>query len=175
MIYEPSDDSFMIKYCISDFVSEGKKVLDVGCGSGILAQEAIDCGAKVLACDINPDAVKFCKKMGIKTIQSDLFSNIPKGERFDLIIFNPPYLPKDELEDEESAVITSGGEKGNEILERFLVSAKNYLSEGGKLLFLASSLTPDVEKILVENDYKFEIIDKKDLFFEKLYVYVANQ
>ncbi len=173
MIYEPAEDSFLLKYAVEDFVSDNTKVLDVGCGSGILAQEAKDCGGNVYAVDINPDAVKFCKKLGIRAIVSDLFSNIPKDDKFDVIIFNPPYLPNDELEDDESAVITSGGEKGNEVLERFIVDSGNFLNSNGKLLFLASSLTPDVEKILIDNDFSFRIVSKKNLFFEELRVYSA--
>ncbi len=173
MIYEPAEDSFLLKYQIENFVTEGMKVLDIGCGSGILAEEAKDCGGDVYAVDINPDAVKFCKKLGIKAKVSDLFSEIPKSDKFDLIIFNPPYLPKDELEDDESALITSGGEKGNEILGRFIIDSDNFLNKGGKLLFLSSSLTPDVENILTNNGFSFKIVDKKDLFFEKLFVYSA--
>ncbi|MEK6918477.1 MAG: HemK2/MTQ2 family protein methyltransferase [Nanoarchaeota archaeon] len=173
MIYEPAEDSFLLKYEISDYVKEGMKVLDVGTGSGILALEAKECGAEVYAVDINQEAVKFCKNLGIKTKQSDLFDNVPESDKFHIIIFNPPYLPKEELEDEESAVITSGGEKGNEIIERFLIGAKNFLVEDGKILFLSSSMTPDVEKILVREGYKFKIVAKQKLFFEELYVYLA--
>ena len=173
MIYEPAEDSFLLKYQIDSFVTDGMRVLDVGTGSGILALEAKDCGADVYAVDINPDAVKFCKNLGIKAKVSDLFSNVPDGDKFDLIIFNPPYLPKDELEDDESAVVTSGGEKGNEILERFLIGAKDYLSNNGSLLFLSSSLTPEVDNILTREGYDFKVVAKEDLFFEKLFVYSA--
>jgi len=173
MIYEPEEDSFLLKYQIEKFVEKGTKVLDMGTGSGILAQEAKECGGKVLAADINPDAIKLCKTMGIKAVISDLFENIPKNTKYDLIIFNPPYLPRDELEDEESAVITSGGEKGNEIIEKFLKQAKNFLSKKGKLLFLVSSLTPETENILKENGYTFEKVSEKNIFFEKLIVYSA--
>ena len=173
MIYEPAEDSFMLKHKISNLVSKGMKVLDMGCGSGILAQEALDCGAEVLAADINPDAVKFCKKLGIKAVVSDLFSNISK-EKFDLITFNPPYLPRDEIEDEESALVTTGGDKGNEILGRFLKEAGNFLNKDGKLLFIASSLTPDVDKLLADNNYNFKVVSEKPLFFEKLRVCLAQ-
>lgn len=173
MIYEPAEDSYLLRGQIPNFVSDKMRVLDVGCGSGILSLEVKECGGDVYAVDINPQAVSFCKSLGIRARVSDLFNNVPNKYKFDLIIFNPPYLPRDEDEDDESALITTGGEDGSEVLERFLTEAKDYLTKGGKLLFLSSSLTPSVEEILNREGYDFRVVDKKDLFFEKLFVYSA--
>ena len=112
MIYEPSEDSFLIEKCVKQF-AEGKSVLDMDTGLGILAEVALTIRAKsVLAADINPEAVANLKQKGIPTRHSDLFSTI--SEKFDLIIFNTPYLPKTKNEDEESETITTGGAKGHE-------------------------------------------------------------
>jgi len=95
-----------------------------------------------------------------------LFSNI-KG-RFDVIIFNPPYLPKDEDEDDEIRVITTGGEKGYEIIERFIKESKNHLDKDGIILIVFSTLTGDVESLIKKYGYKSELLEEKSLFFEKL-------
>ena len=84
----------------------------MGCGSGI--QSLATSKGDVLAVDINPEAVKIVKKLGINAIQSVLFVNVK--DKFDLIIFNPPYLPEEESEDEESKLITTVGKQGFEIL-----------------------------------------------------------
>lgn len=166
MIYEPAEDSLLLKKFIKNYASG--RILDMGTGSGILALEAMKYSKDVEACDINEEAVKSLK---IKAYVSDLFSNV-KG-KFDLIIFNPPYLPLDKREDLETRRITTGGKKGNEILIRFFKNAKKYLNKDGKILIVVSSLTPDVEKIISSNKFKFRILGEEKVFFETLKVYLC--
>ena len=147
------------------------KVLDVGCGGGILARAALSVTPEVLACDINPEAVAACTAQGISAFVSDLFDNVTGT--FDVIIFNPPYLPLDAAEDAESALITTGGLHGIELLERFLSEAKSHLHPGGKILFVCSSLTGDVEELLLRLGYHFLLLDQESHFFETLKVYTA--
>ncbi len=86
---------FLLQY-ISSLSLKGKKFLELGCGSGLIAIAAAKKGALVTASDINPVAVEFLKKncrdnkTEIDVIQSDLFGNIPK-QAFDIIAINPPY------------------------------------------------------------------------------------
>ena len=175
MIYEPSEDSFLIAEYVKRHC-KNKNVLDVGTGSGILAETAIKNGAKeVLAVDINADAVDYCRKKGLKVIKSDLFENV--AGKFDLIVFNPPYLPADEREDSESALTTTGGEEGDEILIRFFSCVKSYLSKNGIVLVLISSLTPRkriLEKIR-KNGLKKVKIGEKKLFMERLEVWKVKK
>jgi len=170
MIYEPGEDSFLIGNFLKD-LCKNKSVLDVGAGSGYLAEIAMKNGArKVDAIDINEESVDVCKKKGIHAWQSDLFSNVE--DSYDLIVFNPPYLPKDLDEDEESALITTGGERGSEILERFFLDVRNYLNEKGKILIVISSLT-GVDNLLFDG-FDFKLLGKKKLFFETLKVYLLG-
>ena len=171
MIYEPSDDTFLLAEQVKKLVQG--KVLDLGTGSGYLAEIAIKNNCKVLAADINKECVTYCNNKGIKTIQSDLFSNIK--DKFDYIIFNPPYLPEDKDEDEESKLITTGGKRGNEIIIKFFNQVKSHLNPNGKILILVSSLTPDIEQILKSNDLKYKELSNKKLFFEELKVYLIWQ
>lgn len=167
MIYQPADDSFLLQKYVKKY-SKGK-VLDLGCGSGIQALTALENTDDVLASDISQEAVDYCKKIGINTIKSDLFSNINK--KFDLIIFNPPYLPRDEV-DKEFSLALSGGEKGNELIEKFLKEAKKHLDKNGKILIIFSSITSDVIKLFKKYKYKFRKLDQLDFFFERIYVYI---
>ena len=168
MIYEPSDDTFLLAEQVKKLVQG--KVLDLGTGSGYLAEIAIKNNCQVLAADINKECVTYCNNKGIKTIQSDLFSNIK--DKFDYIIFSPPYLPEDKDEDEESKLITTGGKRGNEIIIKFFNQVKSHLNPNGKILILVSSLTPDIEKIITSNKFKFQKLSSKKLFFEELKVYL---
>jgi len=169
MIYEPREDSHLIKKYIKNY-SKNKKVLDIGTGSGILAKEARKYTKNVTTSDINKECLKNLK--GIKTIYSDLFEKI-KG-KFDLIIFNPPYLPLDKREDEESALSTTGGIKGYETLERFLNELKFHLNKDGKALIVFSSLTKKrkVDTMIRKNSFKFKLLEEKRIPYEFLYCYL---
>ena len=101
-----------------------------------------------------------------------MFENI-KG-KFDLIIFNPPYLPRDKREDEESALSTTGGKKGYEILERFINQLKPHLNKDGKALIVFSSLTKKkkVDSIIRNNKLNFKLLEEKKISNEVLYCYL---
>ena len=172
--YEPAEDSMLLVKEIKE-KAKNKSVLDMGTGFGLLAETALNSGAvNVLACDVNLAYVEYVKSKGINAVQSDLFSNI-QG-KFDLIVFNPPYLPEDEIEDEETKRIVSGGKHGYEIIEKFLVQAKKHLNEQGEILFVFSSLTnrAKIDEILKKLRYKHYLIEEETHFYETLYLYSCN-
>lgn len=148
----------------------------MGTGSGILAKTALESGAKsVLAVDKNPLAVKSTSEQGINAKKSNLFSNI--SGKFDLIIFNPPYLPLDSREDKESQLATTGGKNGDEIILKFFSRVKKHMAKNGKILVLLSSLTPRNKLYLQWTKLKLQ---KKKLatqktFMETLEVWLLEQ
>lgn len=175
-VYEPREDSFLILRHIKKY-SKGK-VLDMGTGSGILAIEAAKYADRVIAVDINRQALKAAEKnaseqktSNIEFQYSDLFSNI-KGT-FDLIIFNPPYLPSEKEQDPS----LDGGKKGYETIELFLNQVHEFLNQNGKILLLFSSLTKKtkVEEISTNNLFSLKLLDKQRIFFETLYVYLLEK
>ena len=170
MIYEPEEDSFLLAKYVKQYARG--KVLDMGCGSCILSEAALEKTKNITAVDVNPGAVALAKKKGFNAVRSDLFEKV-KG-KYNLIIFNPPYLPEDENEDKESKLVTTGGKKGNEVLERFLKDAKEHLSLNGNVLIVVSSLTLGVEGLFREHGYEFRLLEAKNLFFEKLFVYLLD-
>lgn len=174
MSYIPAEDSFLLVKQVKA-KAPGKSVLDMGAGWGILAETAMQAKCKsILAADINPEHVAYVQSKGISAVQSDLFSNI-KG-KFDLIVFNPPYLPEDELEDAETRQLVSGGKHGYEILARFLKDAKSHLNKSSEILFVFSSLTnkKKLEQILKKHRYTFACLEQEEHFFETLYVYCCH-
>jgi release factor glutamine methyltransferase len=170
MIYEAREDSFFLARYVRKFAKG--KVLDMGTGSGILASAAAKHAASVIGADINHEAVIYCskryKKNNLRFVQSDLFSSI--HQKFDVIIFNPPYLPDDAR---LSDLAVDGGKLGHELIERFLQQAKNFLKSNGCILLLFSSLTNQVRvhEILDKNLYVYKRLGEKKLFYEILYVY----
>ena len=85
-----------------------KKVLELGCGTGIISVYAAQRGAIVTSSDINPAAIENTKlnaernAVSLKIIFSDLFENI-EPQYFDYILINPPYYPKKPINDAEKA------------------------------------------------------------------------
>jgi len=162
-IYEPREDSYLLQKLVKLETKTTDKVLDMGTGSGIQAKTAYEITKDVKAVDINPECLNI---NNIKTIQSDLFNNIQ--ESYDLIIFNPPYLPEDPNEPKDSALATTGGKEGHEIIQSFLNQAKQHLNKNGRILLLYSSLSGKIEKIA--KDYNIEQLAEESHFMENLYV-----
>lgn len=175
MIYKPAEDSYLLEKEVKKY-SKNRRVLDMGAGSGIQSKAALIGGAiSLIATDKNPQAILDLRKKGIKGIQSDLFSDI-EG-KFDLIIFNPPYLPSDDREDSESRLTTTGGKRGDEIILRFLRSLKKHLANEGVSLIVLSSLTPK-KKILSELKRQklcYEVLSSQRFFFETLEVWEIKE
>lgn len=143
------------------------KFLEVGCGSGINLETVKKVGVyieNIVGIDINDKAVTHCRQLGFRTIKSNLFSKV-KG-KFDVIVFNPPYLPRDSEEPKSSRRETTGGLKGNEIIIKFFKQAKGRLTEEGKILIITSSLSENIN--FKDYGYEYKIVGEKRLFFEKL-------
>ena len=197
-IYQPQEDTYLILEQVKQFAKG--KVLDMGTGTGILAFEAQPKSKFVIALDINPESVKFVQNLIIlKNISnmyvndSNLFSFLDnnlvyfdrknkkfklaykKGQKnkFDTIIFNPPYLPKHKAEEPDVDLYVSGGRYGYEIIEDFLNSVSDFLEPNGNVLVVFSSLTKKnkVEEAIRNNLLEFDLLSVKKLFMEQLYCY----
>jgi release factor glutamine methyltransferase len=164
-MYTPREDSYLILSCINKYIKKNIKFLEIGAGSGIISQNAQKMGAVVLAVDIDEDVVKELKNKKINAIQSNLFSNV-KG-KFDIIVFNPPYLPEDKYDKQAD---TSGGQKGDETIINFLRQASDHLNKNGKILLLLSSLTPRTKINKILRNFNQKKIAEEKLFFETLEV-----
>ena len=175
-IYEPREDSFFLAEILKKYLTHKKRsttILDMGTGSGILAKTALDSSfAHITAVDINIKAVEQAKKQGLEAMRSNLFSHL-KSIKYNLILFNPPYLPDDKREPKESKLQTTAGKKGYEIITQFLEQSKNHIKKQGKILLLFSSLSKPhiILKKARQMKYQYEMQASKKLFFEELFVY----
>lgn len=170
-VYQPKEDSYLLSDEIKKFILKLKnkniKVLDMGTGYGIQAETCLQAGisqANITLSDINKEALNNIKKKDFISVQSDLFSNI--NDKFDIIIFNPPYLPEDKYDKEKD---TTGGKKGYETILKFLKQAKQHLNKNGKIFIVFSSLT-NLKKSMIKS-YKIKELSRKKIFFEELIVW----
>ncbi|MGZ6095228.1 MAG: methyltransferase, partial [Polyangiales bacterium] len=101
-----------------------RAALDLGCGAGVLAVLLSARCDRVVATDIHPRAVELTKVNaafnGVSNVEAragDLFAPVA-GERFDLVVSQPPFIPLSEGTD--AAVYADGGRRGDELLQRLL-------------------------------------------------------
>ena len=175
-VYEPSEDSFLLAENVK--VKENASVLDLGTGSGIQGINAAMQGAgKVVSTDINETALLNAKKnaeeLGFDKVfefrKGNLFDCLKKEERFDVIVFNPPYV----ISEEKKYADLDGGIKGREILDEFLKGFAAHLEKEGKCFFLQSSLNGEEEstELLEDQGFETKVVARKKLFFEELLVF----
>jgi release factor glutamine methyltransferase len=183
-VYEPAEDSFL--FAENLMVHEGEYVLDVGAGCGILGIIAAEKASGVVAIDINPYAVQ-CAKENAKLngvvdkmffIQGDLFTPLKAGEKFDLIVFNAPYLPSEPYEGGTWIELAwSGGAEGRAVIDRFLRGFHWHLKAGGRVLLMQSTYA-NLDKTLQtleDEGFKARVVAKRDLsFFETVVLIEAK-
>jgi release factor glutamine methyltransferase len=116
------------------------EVLDLGTGSGVCAIFAARHARRVVAVDINPAAVR-CAVINaglnhlehrIEVRHGDLFGPV-RDERFDLIIFNPPFLRGTPRNDRDRAW------RSLDVAERFAAQLADHLKPGGSALVVLST------------------------------------
>lgn len=179
-VYEPAEDSFLL---IKHTRNLKGKILEIGCGSGVvcLTNALRNPKNSVFACDRSKDALKLTKEnaklnklTNVKIFQSNLFSNVPKTEKFDYILFNPPYLPtsKEERLKGDINYAYDGGEDGRKVLEKFLAQFGKFLKSTGAVFLIHSSLNSPQKAITIlsEKGFKSEVLEEQSYFFEKLVV-----
>lgn len=123
------------------------RILDLCTGSGAIAvSAAFYCpSARVVATDISPEALEVARynaeknKVNVEFRLGDLLEPV-KGEKFDWILTNPPYVSWDEYRKcspevrEEPSLALLGGKDGLDFYRRLAGEARDYLNSGGRLL-----------------------------------------
>ncbi len=121
-------------------VAPGCRVLDMGTGSGVGAVAAARLGARVTAVDINPAALR-CARINallnrvegrVEVRHGDLFAPL-EGERFDLVLFNPPYFRG------APRTLLDAAWRSEDVAERFASGLADHLAPGGRALLLLST------------------------------------
>jgi release factor glutamine methyltransferase len=143
-VFRPRSDSELLARIAAARARPGARVLDPFTGSGILAIAAAAAGADVTAVDISRRAVACAWLNGrlngvrVRALRGDLFGPVA-GERFDLIVANPPYVPGEaDGRVRGAARAWEGGPDGRWLVDRLCDEAPAYLRPGGELLIVHS-------------------------------------
>ncbi len=160
MEYTPAEDTFALLHSLPAKMSSA---LEVGCGSCFILKH-LDAKHRV-GCDIRKpvnvgDGIDFVLCDGRR---------LPfRHGYFELVFFNPPYLPSENIQD----AAVDGGKGGMEIALLFLTQSLMVIKDGGQIFTLLSSLS-DLNlfrKTLTELHLNFSE-KRKRLFFEELHIF----
>lgn len=145
----PSDCRLLASVMRERGLARGRSVLDVFTGTGALAvAAALEGAGAVTAVDVSRRCVLNARLnarlngVRVRALRGDLFAPV-EGERFDLILANPPYVPGEsaELPDRGASRAWEGGIDGRALLDRLCAEAVDNLTPGGAVLVVHSSLS----------------------------------
>jgi release factor glutamine methyltransferase len=148
------------------------RVLDLGTGSGIGAIFAARRAVRVVATDINPEAVR-CVQVNalalhldhkIKARAGDLFEPV-RSERFDVVLFNPPFYrgqPRD---------MADRAWRDPHIFDRFLHELPSYLRQAGFALVVLSTDGDIADALWSAKHLVVRPVRRRDLVNEIVTVY----
>jgi release factor glutamine methyltransferase len=173
-IYAPAEDTFVMIDALCQY--RGDMILEIGVGSGAIASELVGRSRCFLGIDIDIWAVRQSKQ----TLTSEPCAEFICGDSaspfreglFDLIVFNPPYLPSAEVKD----ATFDGGKSGVEVSKEWFYEATRCLKEGGRIVFLVSSLsdTDSLFEYVTNLGFEVRVLKRDRLFFEEISVIEAS-
>ena len=144
-------------------INKQSRVLDLCTGSGAIAISVNkESGAFVTAVDVSQDALNLASENAklndaqVDFVLSDMFNGL-EGQKFDVIISNPPYIKSQdilslqkEVKDFEPNLALDGGEDGYNFYKIITKNAKNYLNDGGVLIMECGiGQAQDIKEMLV--------------------------
>ena len=176
LVYIPSDDTFLLAENLE--IKEGMSVLEIGTGSGLVSMYASLLTDDVTATDINYNALELAEKNfklnNIDTVKlefGDMFEPV-KDKKFDVILFNTPYLPtdSDDVIDDDLNYAFDGGLNGRKVIDRFINEVSNHLNDKGIVQMIQSSLSDNDRTLDMfdRNGFVAEIAESEKFFFEEI-------
>lgn len=142
-MYPPREDTWLLLPFAE--VASGTLLADVGTGSGLAALTAARRGARVVATDLNPHALRRLRRLAraeaidVACVRTDLLTGLG---RFDRVLANPPYLPTRPAErdlDVWHNLALDGGPDGSRVTGRLLASLDQHLTDAGSAFAVISS------------------------------------
>lgn len=168
-MYYPSDDTIFLARVVSHY--HGKLALEIGTSSGTILRELSKNFSIAVGTDIDFCSLKRLVRTSknSRVICCDAASALC-NVKFDLIVFNPPYLPNTLIHFDKTV---DGGPAGIEVSIHFIKSAMDKLTNDSKILFLISNLT-ETKKLatfISKNNLSVTRVAQKELFYERLQIF----
>ncbi len=168
-VYKPSKDTFLLADNLD--ITRRDEILEIGTGTGLIAVYSAQRSKRVVATDINEEAIKCALKnvianrtYNVELKNGDLFEPV-QNEKYDLILFNTYNTADNDKKDKSEDF-----PKSREIIDKFILELKNYLNEGGRFQIVQSS-DCDIEKTihnLEESGFAVEIKAREKILSSEL-------
>lgn len=165
-VYIPSEDTATLARALRSY--SGDACLEVGFGSGAVLSSLLPRFGLVVGTDLVTVAQAASAKGGAEVLLADRATCF-RGGVFDVVAFNPPYLPSLDIRDRA----VDGGRGGLEVPLRFLEEAMRVVKPGGRVVALLSTES-DLETFQGECSRRGLALEEKErtpLFFETLVVF----
>ena len=150
----------------------GKKILEIGSGSGVIACLAAIHGAtSVVATDINPDAINNIlsnaklHSLNISIRIGNVFDPILKHELFDIIFWNHPFYFSTKKANKDDFISLSVYDQKYHSLKEFFINGKLHLEKNGQLLLGTSNIARInlIKKFARDYKYKTCLLEKTEV------------
>ncbi len=168
--YLSSDDSKFFRDEIRKY--RGTNFLEIGTGRGSNLLEVSRNFQQVVGTDIHLNRLAYEDQQNIEFVRTDSASCF-REMSFEVVAFNPPYLPSEKIVDPT----VNGGKGGVEVAKHFLEDAVTVLKEHGKILILLSSASSieAFREYCLEEHLIFRRIANRRLFYETLTIYEVKK
>ncbi|MDA4128069.1 MAG: hypothetical protein OK422_01175 [Thaumarchaeota archaeon] len=165
--YLSSDDSLLLRQAIGGF--RGTTCLEIGFGNGGNLHSLAGGFSLAVGTDLEAARPRPGEK-NLEVVRADSATCFRESV-FDLVAFNPPYVPSVGIED----LAVDGGRGGVEVPLTFLREALRVVKKGGKIVMLLSSLndTDVIKEFCTAERVTMRKIARRRLFYETLSVYVC--
>ncbi len=168
--YSPSEDTFLLADILDRYPA--KQSLEIGVGRGLITTALAKKSDYVVGVDISTEAIKETQRVLAKL---ELLQHVdlviadgppPLSQRtFDLIVFNPPYLPSENIVDRR----VDGGERGIDVPIRWFTSCLSLIKKHGTVLMILSTASAfDLAISRISRTCHVRIVARQRLFFEEL-------
>jgi methylase of polypeptide subunit release factors len=149
-------------------IAAGKRLLEIGPGTGIIGLSAANNGAEVTVVDVNEDAVKNTRLnfvdhgLNVDAYLGSVYEPLDISKKHDVIFWNHPFNKTEQMDTD--SFLKSVFDYQYEHLETYIREGGKYLSSEGRLLLGTSNIADldEIKELANKYDYDFVLIDKID-------------
>jgi release factor glutamine methyltransferase len=170
-VFRPRSDTWLLADAAArESLPDGARILELCAGpafAGIAAASAH--GGELVTVDVSRRAVlnarlnALANRVPILALRGDLLTPVA-GERFDLILANPPYVPGNAPPSRGAARAWEAGADGRVVLDRIIAEARRHLAPGGTLLLVHSEFcdTPATLRAYTANGLRADVVASRE-------------
>ncbi len=189
-VLSPRMETEILVEQVLKFASDKMNILDLCTGSGVIAVcLAKNTKSNIFATDISEKALSVAMEnaeinnVKVNFKESNLFNDLKKSKKFDIIVSNPPYVPTldiekldKEVKDYDPKIALDGGKDGLDFYRKIIKQSVNYLTKNGMIFFeLGIGQSKDVSNMLKEDFEDIKIVKDYNRINRVIYAKLKNK